>query len=190
MSGGGFGLCRVTTSCQVSSRCLLAETLPKLYLLYSPHAFSWTGWELSCVTHIGAGCSVPAESVQHHWKRQHCEGLHQLCGAHHFTIHFFPGLRGGRGDAYTVLESSWELRQEAGGPGGDGAHRGIGPSSPGPILSTWWLFWSWGWMNKSEWIGSEISGTILLTSNGWPDQLIYADWCLSAVIGPQLLRQH
>ena len=58
----------------------------------------------------------------------------------------FAGLWGLWGGSDPVLEPCWDLRQE--GPGGDGAHCGIGPSSSGPIFSTWWPFWSWGWVNR------------------------------------------
>ena len=136
MSGGGFGLCRVTTSCQVSSRCLLAETLQKLFYFIYPTLFLEQD-ENYLVSHILGLVALSLLKVSNTIGNDNIVKVYTNSVALIISPStFFPGLRGGRGDAYTVLESSWELRQEAGGPGGDGAHRGIGPSSPGPILST------------------------------------------------------
>ena len=66
-SGGGFGLCRATTSFQASSRC-------NWYVSNSTH-FTQPGWKLPAVAYFGVSCFIPTEGVQHHWKRQHCEGL-------------------------------------------------------------------------------------------------------------------
>ena len=167
MFGGGFGPCRVTTSCQVSSRCCMQKKKSLKKFLHQPFS---PGWELSGVTHPGARCSLPPQSVQHHWKRQHCEGLLRSVIFHFSHRDSFSGLWGGRGGANPVLEQGRDLRQEGGGPGGDGAHCGIGPSSSGPILSTWWPFWSWGCMNRSKWIESSIPGSVL-TSYGYQSML-------------------
>ena len=48
MSGGGFGLCRVTTSCQVSSRCLLA-----LFTFFTPRFFFNRMRTILCHTYWG-----------------------------------------------------------------------------------------------------------------------------------------
>ena len=119
---------------------------------------SW-GWLLS----PSSKCPTPLETITL-WR------FASICDFHFSHRNSFSGLWGGRGGANPVLEQGRDLRQEGGGPGGDGAHCGIGPSSSGPILSTWWPFWSWGCMNRSKWIESSIPGSVL-TSYGYQSML-------------------
>ena len=137
MFGGGFGLCRVTTSYQVSSRYCSVSMKPNKKFLFRQD-------ENYLVSHILGLAALSLLKVSNTIGN---DNIVKVCLDLWFSLYprrLFAGFWGGRGGANSVLEPGRDLRQEGGGPGGDGAHCGIGPSSSGPILSSWWPFWSWG----------------------------------------------